>query len=607
MLNKSASKRTDPIRHMKLTKRSKNKTALDGGAIASGGAPIPKPKSSILKRVKLPVKSEYVLTIGDEGAILVHLQNKQTVGRWFASSASEENIETLSKAVAAHPRAPITVVLDTMDQHYSQQTLPPVSKLSVNGLLKRRAMREFGRLVELKGHYFLGQSATKEWSYMMYAMEIGEHVQAWLDWVLRQSNRPKGVRVLPLDVAAMILALDEQASLPKKAEDAADDWAFFVSYNKVSGIRQIILRDGKMVFTRLGQSLEGDFNTEAGAIEQEVISTVEYLKRIGMKTIHDLRLTIIASQETIGAIDAARIGVVRHTLLTPFDAAQIFGWSGIVQPEDRYGDVLLASFVAGYRGSKHVLWTKPLKQIKQLYLALPAVRALGVVVVLASLAYVAMAVASYVEFSGQTEQYTASSQALQQQLTDVREKVNVPPEELDKKLQLYDIYSYIRTQKLDVGDFFLRLAWAFDHTPKAIRVQALSWRRVSPEVSGGTSAAPPVTAPSPSGAASPPEGTPVSVQGEININLLASPDIHSEALQVQANAAIDQLRPYFPYYQLTLAEVPQARSVGDSVNINLNQQASTTSSRQLKRVTTKIGFSGVEYVLVPKLESGGRP
>lgn len=577
-------------------KEKKEKKKRDKGA----------PRIKAVKGIKVSKKPQFVLTIGDEGAILVYLNKGAVDGRWFAPGPTEENLEVFSKSLAMNPLAPVTVVFDTIDQHYSQQTLPPVSKMSVNGLLKRRAQKEFGRSVELKGNYLLNRTESKEWNYMLYAIETGETIQEWLNWLVTQPNRPKGIRILPLDIATLtqLIAQKEAAINPSKYETKRS-WQYLLSYNKVSGVRQVILRDGKMIFTRLGQPLEGDAHTEAGAIEQEIISTVEYLKRIGLKTIHNLHLYIIVGQDVVEAIDTKRIGVEANSLFSPYQVSELLGCEGFTQPEDKFGDVFLAAFVANYKKGAHVLWTRSLNKLRQLYMAIPVLRTGGSLAMLAALAYSVLSGYEYYGYADETEAKQAQLASLRLNVEDLKKQSNLPAEELEKILDLYEIHNNLKKSQFFPDEFFRRISWSMASQPKYVLIQQLEWSvgAASSDAAAnpGSTAPPPVPSEAPpAGESTPietPPGTPHATSGRLHVDILVKSDIKNEELQNNAKEAIDNIKPYLPHYQFTAQDVPGAKAATDAVDIDFSE--AIEQEAPLTRVTVQSTFTGTEYIPDP--------
>lgn len=321
------------------------------------------PEAKKLPGKKKPVKKirkfraasgeSFVLLIGDEGAILVALKGNAVQSRQFVPDASLSNLEELRQTLNKNPKAPILLLVDTMDQSYVQQTLPPVSSMSVNKLIKRRLDRDFGSN-DLKGSIILGRekSGRKDWNFLMIALEKSPQLTAWLDFILSLENRFTGIYLLSVETEILIRHLD--MAMGKAGDPQGSEWKFFVSHNKVGGFRQVILRNGRIVFTRLAQPV-GESNAEviAGSIEQEMLSTIEYMKRLSFNQAAGLDVYIISSSAIKEIIDTEKFFAKNVHLFTPFEAAQLLNIEGATQPTDQFGDVILASLVGA--SSKHVL------------------------------------------------------------------------------------------------------------------------------------------------------------------------------------------------------------------------------------------------------------
>ena len=289
--------------------------------------------------------NKFVLFIGDEGAILIYIKGNVVQSRQFVPDASPTSLSDLKRALAADTKAPVMVVVDNMDQSYVQQTLPPVSSLSVGKLIKRRLVRDFGAN-DIKGAIVLGRekSGRKDWNFLMVALEKSPQLTVWLDFVITLPNRVSGIHLVSVESEVLVKGLESAMGFGKKG--TGSEWKFFVSHNKVGGFRQVILRNGRIIFTRLAQPLN-DSSAEviAGSIEQEMLSTIEYMKRLSFNPQTGLDVYIIASAGIKSAIDPSKFNATSLNVLTPFEVAQYLGIEGATQPTDQFGDVILAATI----------------------------------------------------------------------------------------------------------------------------------------------------------------------------------------------------------------------------------------------------------------------
>jgi hypothetical protein len=314
------------------------------------------------KKKKLPKKSggvipfykkflavghaRFILLIGDEGTILIYLKGNTVLSRQFVPDASEGNLGELRETIQKDKQAPITMIIDSVDQSFVQQTLPPVSALSVKKLIKRRLERDF-KPEDIKGAITLGREkgARKDWNFLMVSVERSPQLVLWLEFIQTFENRFYGIVLLSVESGIFIKNLERALGVPPKTGTGAE-WKIIVSHNKVGGFRQIILRNGRLIFTRLALPVgEPTPPVIAGNIEQEMLSTIEYLKRFGYSSRSGLDVYIIASEDVCKLIDPVRFEAASYHAFSPHEVAQHLGIKGATQPSDQFGDVVLAAAV----------------------------------------------------------------------------------------------------------------------------------------------------------------------------------------------------------------------------------------------------------------------
>jgi hypothetical protein len=116
-----------------MRREPKLESTPPGGEAAAKIKPVrvPKDPSKRIKKMGLLKSSKgqkFILLIGDEGAILVYLKDNAVQSRHFVPDASPQNLEELQQAFAVDTKAPLIIVIDTMDQSFVQQTLPPSAR-----------------------------------------------------------------------------------------------------------------------------------------------------------------------------------------------------------------------------------------------------------------------------------------------------------------------------------------------------------------------------------------------------------------------------------------------------------------------------------------------
>jgi hypothetical protein len=297
------------------------------------------------------IKDQFVLVVGDDGAILCHYMTGKLANRIFVDNPASEDTKLISRLLDTYPKLPLTMLVDVIEQNYTQQVLPPVSKFSVQTQVKRRMKRDM-HPNDLNNFLFISQQkeGRKDWNFLFISLANTDPFAKWLSFVLQHKNTFKGTYLLPVESGLF------SAELTKYTVDAnVSEWELLVLHNKTGGFRIVSFRNGKLVFTRLAQNLIGDNIPEVvvGNLEHEIGNTVEYLKRLGFRSEQDSTLTIISSSEVLQKIDSKALKFGNVNLLNPHQAGQRIGLGDYVNDKDKFADIVIATHFAS--SSKHIL------------------------------------------------------------------------------------------------------------------------------------------------------------------------------------------------------------------------------------------------------------
>lgn len=369
-------------------------------------------------------KPRFTLLIGDEGTILIYMKGNTVISREFVPDASEGNLAALRETIDKDRQAPITMIIDSVDQSFVQQTLPPVSSLSVKKLIKRRLDRDF-KADDIKGAIILGKdkAGRKDWNFLMISVEKSPQLVLWLDFIMTFDNRFRGIVLLSVEAGIFVRNLERVMGIAPK-QGAGSEWKILVSHNKVGGFRQIILRHGRLIFTRLALPVgEPKPAVIAGNIEQEMLSTIEYLKRFGYNARNGLDVYIIASQEVCNLIDAKRFDAQNFHAFAPHTLAQQLGIKGATQPGDQFGDVVMASAISCIRKNILKLTTVESRLYDKYQLVKYGQRLLGTFVILGMVIHAAYVGYGSLIIRSDLEDTEQKKQINQKSLDDLKKKI----------------------------------------------------------------------------------------------------------------------------------------------------------------------------------------
>ncbi len=434
----------------------------------------------------------FVLFVGDEGAILTYVTGKNVQRRLYAPAPNQEQTENMRALLDSDARAPIYLLLDSMDQSYQRHSLPPVASVSLNKIVRRRLDRDFG-VDDIKGALRIGreEGGRRDWNYLLVAVSTTGAVMEWLDLLLSRENPFMGIYLSPVESESFIARLtksfgkpESEAETPEdskktkrtKNEESAYPWQLMISHHKVGGFRLVVLHKGVLAFTRLAQPI-GETTPEvvAGNVEQEVLNTVEYMKRLGYQETQPLQVITMVASDIKASLDRNNIPAQDVHFLTPYEAAELVGLEGVAQPEDHYADVLHSVFMLSSKKHRLVLHSPITSKLKGLRASSQGMRALGFVVALGLIGYGVFQ--GYQGFGLSSEISTLESQ-LKMARDDAakdEEKMKQFPENIQSMLDVMRLYQAYGTQQ----KFFLQpaLEKASNIPLSEIRFSEVKWSR----------------------------------------------------------------------------------------------------------------------------------
>jgi len=509
-------------------------------------------------------KPRFVLILGDEGAILVYMHGVKVVRRLFAPSPQPQHSEAIVELIRTSPRVPLYLLVDVIDQQFVRQTFPPVSTFSVSGLVKRRLARDF-QPDDLKGSISLGRdkAGRKEWHYLMVALGKTPLVSAWLDLIIELPNELMGVYLLPVE-ATNYLALIHQA----KEQKDLQPWQLLVTHNKVSGFRQVVVRDGKVAFTRVNQAIDETVAAViAGNIEQEVINTLEYLKRLGFQENKQLDAIVIVAQDVKELLDMNRFGFATAQIMTPLEVAETLELEQAALSADRFGDVVMASAFGITKQRILRLGTPYTEKIAKLYVARNAI---GYGKRVISLLLIALALKSaffMLQERVAILQIGDAQQATAKQTESLKKQIGGLDAGVAFKTAAVSTYSSYIKSPLMPADFVKDLMPLMSAQQTIVSFQ---WKNLANP--GSEMLAAPASGSPPAPATTPGQAVSVNAPTEIKVEFQFEGSYQDvEALTRVAKAFITNLQQKMPQYEITNEPFQWISEASKNVEISLDQ------------------------------------
>ena len=492
----------------------------------TGGAP-KQAKSSASSKGK-----RFILLLGDEGGILVYMQGNKVVRRLFAPSAQPAHTEAMHEIMTAHPKVPVYILADVLDQQYVAQTFPPVSSLSVGGLVKRRLDRDF-QTEDMKGALPLGRDkgGRKEWKFLLVSLAKTPLMTEWLDLIVELPNELKGLYLVPIE------AVNYVSMLNKKLGDSRKPWQLFISHNKVSGFRQVVIHEGKLVFTRVSQAIDEAIPAViAGNIEQEIINTIEYLKRLGFSDNSGLDATVVVSQDVIDSLDLGRFNFANTQIISPVRVADMLGLEQAALSADRFGDVVMAAAFGIAKKRELRFTTAYIEKLAKLYKAQIGIKAGQWLLVLLFVGLTAMSVLDIAENSAGVTAAKEEATKLQPGLESLKKQVDGLGQDVSFKSAVVATYdAYIKDTPTPDGMLINMMPLI---TPQH-RMSSIDWAYTEPNPKASA------------GSGSPP--LPVDAKVEFDFSGTVG---GAETLTKTAGELVDAMKTALPQYEVSSEKYP---------------------------------------------------
>lgn len=577
-----------------------------------------------LNNILSPMKSRFIFMIGDEGAILIYMENGSVVRRLFAASSDQENTYSFIELLKAHPKTPIYVLVDMMDQSYVRHALPPVTPLGLGKLVQRRLDRDFSK-EDIKGALNLGRETEgrKDWNFLLISLSHSDILKSWLNLVYELPNSLAGIYLVPVECEVFISDLDailatqnkriiEDAPPPqslseikekvKLEADAAgvkagkkpfniefklhkksspkgeqpqgskSQWQILVCHNKVGGFRQVVLKNGKLIFTRLTQAMN-DSQPEvlAGNVEQEVLNTIEYLKRLSYNPKAGLDIYIIVAQEIKSSISTLRFGATNTHVLTPFETAELLKLKQAVLSGDRFADVVIASAFGVSKKVRLRMHSNYSARLGTLEKAHKGLRAAAAACILGLLGYNAYTFISMQSISSGNNDLRTEKQTKESTLSQLNEASLQLPADVDEVVDMMFFFDLLNTKYYNLLDLVRDISGVIDDSSL---VTSMSWNA--------------------NNIINPTEDKTKNQQIQVSIDFeIVYTEENWEAFQAKYDAFVKKFKDMLPDYDVTSSQLPGTFNTEDSLKVNFEDLETQRAGPPPGEVfTVTIGISG---------------
>ncbi len=298
-----------------------------------------------LKALRLPARN-LTLVIGDDGTAL-YGDGVRNASGLFTPSFDDPAAAHIIERLQANPRAPVSLLLDILEQSYKRETVPKVGFMDRLKVINRRLELAFP-VSPLRGYTPLppDKANPRQMNLLLVGATQSEQLGKWLDLLTKLPNPIGGIAALPLES----VDIGPLLAPGRGAADGKTDAPFvtLVTWNRVGGFRQIVTRNGELIFTRMtpGMPPDTDGAEIAASLEREFRATLGYLGRLGFGEGHILQVVTVLPERAREATGQLRIAGFTPTFLTPGEAARKLGLGASAAAAEQYSDLLHGAWYA---------------------------------------------------------------------------------------------------------------------------------------------------------------------------------------------------------------------------------------------------------------------
>ena len=330
--------------------------------------------------------SAIVALVGDNGAVIINVDNGAVSGKHFVSSAQGKEWERVKECVAGNKKARFYVVLDHSSQVYSQLAMPRAEGFFSRLVANKRSTH----LVDSKGFsckfaisgFFEGGYAR------LKCMTVESNISDGLFWSLinlvmeKAPNGLKGVLLFPMQLVNVALCLESRGS-------AKHGWIVLIVYTKAGDLRQVVLREGKLFSSESIEILQSERDLPyiiAGKVYQGMQDTIKEISAAHKEVSNsDFGLYMVVPGSVKSSLLSFDLKKENINVFTPYELGKVLKVKDCVSVSSEYCDTAVLCSIMRQREFKQVLHTEKMLAIEKV----TRFKKFAVVPTLASIALVA--------------------------------------------------------------------------------------------------------------------------------------------------------------------------------------------------------------------------
>ncbi len=282
----------------------------------------------------------FVLSIGDEAAVVTLIAGGKVANAWVASPDPAEGAADVLDALNTAKSVPVYVLMDAFEQVFREEKVPKVNFFDQKKVVERHLQMAFpgNNLQAAMSH---GADPQGNKFFLFCSVPPTDLVKGWLAALDKGKRKPRGVHMLPLE------SLDMLDALTPPAAQKGVRWRILFTFNMTGGLRQIVSKQGRIMVTRLTPPPPPDSAIDpVQIVERQFSETLAYVKRMGYQKGDNLDVVILAEEPVATGIRERAWEAHSMTVISPHEVGEALGLGRIGQPGQPYADVVHALWFA---------------------------------------------------------------------------------------------------------------------------------------------------------------------------------------------------------------------------------------------------------------------
>ena len=308
----------------------------------------------------------FSIVIGGYGINIRLIEKNNIIFNEFYDSFNAEQISRVSGVFADNRRAKIYILLDNIGQNYTIKKFPlQLNIFELRKLVNRKFDYEIPK-TDLRTKIFCGANRnSKEWEYLFVSSPIEEILKNVLNFIDTLPNFLVGIFMLPLESTNIVKTLSKKLKLTGKLKPK---WILLLIENKISGIRQIAFKNGRLIFTRFLYNLneQPDKKSKILFFENDISRTIGFMKRFGSDfNNNDLLILGITTSDIKNVFNSSDLKMIKSHYFSSWEVATMLFKDEKNAENYKYCDRIFEKYITS-KGSVFPFFTTELKNIKYL-------------------------------------------------------------------------------------------------------------------------------------------------------------------------------------------------------------------------------------------------